>query len=90
MRDIEEGADIVMVKPGIFYIDMVAWLADSNPGVPIAAYQTSGEYSMLYYAAEKGVFDLNEILIENITAYKWAGVNILLTYYTPWLLDLLD
>ena len=45
---------------------------------------------MLYYAAEKGVFDLNDILIENLTAYKRAGVDILLTYYTPKLLDMLD
>ena len=44
---------------------------------------------MLYYAAEKGVFDLNEILIENITAYKRAGVDLLISYYTPRLLDML-
>jgi porphobilinogen synthase len=79
-----------MVKPGLFYLDMIARLADSNFGVPIAAYQTSGEYSMLYYAAEKGVFDLKDILIENLTAYRRAGTNILLTYYTPILLDLLS
>ena len=72
-----------MVKPGIFYLDIVARLADMNSKVPIAAYQTSSEYSMLYYSAEKGVFDLNEILIENLTAYKRAGVKLLLTYYTP-------
>mgnify|MGYP002413351439 CR=1 FL=1 len=50
--DLEEGADIIMVKPGIFYLDVVARLSDKKPRIPIACYQTSGEYSMLYYAAE--------------------------------------
>jgi porphobilinogen synthase len=89
-RDIEEGADIVMVKPGIFYIDIIARLDALGPKLPIAAYQTSGEYAMLYYSAEKGIFDLDEILIENLTAYRRAGCNLLLTYFAPRLLDLIQ
>ena len=81
---------MIMVKPGIFYIDMVARLADLKPNIPIAAYQTSGEYAMLYYSAEKGIFNLDDILIENLTAYRRAGCNLLLTYFAPRLLDLLD
>lgn len=89
-RDVEEGADIIMVKPGIFYIDIINEASKKDFKRPIAAYQTSGEYAMLYYSAEKGVFTLDRILIENLTAYRRAGCDILLTYFAPKLLDLLD
>jgi len=89
-RDVEEGADFIMVKPGIFYIDIINEIARKDLKRPIAAYQTSGEYAMLYYSAEKGIFDLDRILLENLTAYRRAGCDILLTYFAPKLLDLLS
>mmetsp|Transcript_23976 Transcript_23976/g.23896 ORF Transcript_23976/g.23896 Transcript_23976/m.23896 type:complete len:157 (+) Transcript_23976:543-1013(+) len=89
-RDVEEGADIIMVKPGIFYIDIINEASHRDFKRPICAYQTSGEYAMLYYSAEKGVFDLDAILIENLTAYRRAGCDIILSYFTPRLLDLID
>ena len=72
-RDVEEGADFIMVKPGIFYIDIINEIANKDVKRPIVAYQTSGEYAMLYYSAEKGIFDLDRILLENLTAYRRAG-----------------
>ena len=89
-RDVEEGADMIMVKPGIFYLDIINEASKMGFKRPIVAYQTSGEYAMLYYSAEKGIFNLDEILIENLTAYKRAGCDILLSYFTPRFLDLLD
>lgn len=89
-RDIEEGADIIMVKPGIFYLDIIARISERGVSLPICSYQTSGEYAMLFYGAEKGIFDLDEILIENLTAYKRAGASLLMTYFAPRLMDLLD
>ena len=89
-RDVEEGADLIMVKPGIFYLDIINEVSNLNLKRPIVAYQTSGEYAMIYYSAEKGVFNLDKILIENLTAYRRAGCDILITYFAPKLLDILE
>ena len=80
LRDIEEGADIVMVKPGLAYLDIVREIRD-NVDVPIAAYQVSGEYAMLKAAAEKGWLDHDAAMMEQLLAFKRAGANLIATYH---------
>jgi porphobilinogen synthase len=77
--DIEEGADMVMVKPGMPYLDIVRRVKDAF-GVPTYAYQVSGEYSMLRGAADRGWLDWNKVLIETLTGFKRAGCDGILTY----------
>jgi len=77
--DIEEGADIVMVKPGLPYLDIVRRVKDAF-GVPTYAYQVSGEYAMLRGACERGWLDWNKVLIETLTSFKRAGCDGILTY----------
>ena len=79
-RDIGEGADIVMVKPGIAYLDIISELS-KNVDAPIAAYQVSGEYAMLKAAAEKGWIDHNQIMIEQLISFKRAGASLIATYF---------
>ena len=79
-RDIEEGADIVMVKPGIAYLDIISELS-KNVDAPIATYQVSGEYAMLKAAAEKGWVDHNQIMIEQLISFKRAGASLIATYF---------
>ena len=78
--DIEEGADIVMVKPAMPNLDIIA-LARSEFDVPIAAYQVSGEFSMIEAAARKGWIDRQRIMMETLTAIRRAGADIILTYF---------
>ncbi len=80
--DIEEGADVVMVKPAMAYLDVIAD-ARSNFKVPIAAYHVSGEYGMILAAAEKGWVDKERAMIESTTAIKRAGADMILTYFAP-------
>ena len=79
-RDIEEGADIVMVKPGIAYLDILRDLRESIT-TPIAVYQVSGEYSMLKAAAEKGWLDHDEVMMEQLLSFKRAGANLIASYF---------
>ncbi|MBZ0273216.1 porphobilinogen synthase [bacterium] len=78
--DIEEGADIVMVKPALPYLDIIARARDRFD-VPIAAYNVSGEYSMLKAAAEKGWLDHDRVMMESLLAIRRAGASIILTYF---------
>jgi len=78
--DAQEGADMLMVKPGMPYLDIVRRLKDASD-LPIAAYQVSGEYSMLKAAVEKGWLDEKEVVLETLTCFKRAGADIILTYY---------
>jgi porphobilinogen synthase len=78
--DIQEGADIVMVKPAMPYLDIIS-RARRLYHVPIAAYQVSGEYSMIEAAARAGWIDRGRIVMETLTAIKRAGADILITYY---------
>jgi porphobilinogen synthase len=78
--DIEEGADIVMVKPALAYLDIIA-RAREQFDVPIAAYQVSGEYAMIEAAARAGWIDRERIMLEATTAIKRAGADIIITYY---------
>ena len=87
-RDIEEGADIVMVKPGIAYLDIISKLS-KNVDAPIAAYQVSGEYAMLKAAAEKGWLDHNQIIIEQLISFKRAGASLIATYFAEQVVKLI-
>ena len=78
--DLEEGADIVMVKPAMSYLDIVRDVADMSD-VPVAAYQISGEYSMISAAAERGWIDRDAAILESLTAIRRAGASIVLTYW---------
>jgi porphobilinogen synthase len=78
--DFEEGADVLMVKPGLPYLDIIKQLADSFP-IPIAAYNVSGEYAMVKAAAEKGWIDHDRTMVECLTSFKRAGASIILTYF---------
>ena len=87
-RDVEEGADIVMVKPGMAYLDIVRDLANEIQ-VPIAVYQVSGEYAMLKAAAEKGWLDHDTVMLEQLMAFKRAGATIIISYHAEQALKLL-
>ena len=81
--DIDEGADIVMVKPALAYLDVIADTA-ARVDVPVAAYHVSGEYSMIHAAAERGWIDGEAVALEHLTAIKRAGADLILTYFTRW------
>ena len=81
--DIAEGADIVMIKPALSYLDIIADTA-ARVDVPVAAYHVSGEYSMIHAAADNGWIDGDAVALEQLTAIKRAGANIILTYFTRW------
>jgi porphobilinogen synthase len=78
--DIEEGADMVMVKPGMPYLDVIRRVKETF-GIPTAAYQVSGEYSMLLAAAERGWLDEERVIIESLVSFKRAGADMILTYF---------
>ncbi len=80
LLDIEEGADIVMIKPGLPYLDIVKE-AKAISEVPVSVYQVSGEYAMIKAAAEKGWINENEAIIESLTSIKRAGADIIATYF---------
>jgi porphobilinogen synthase len=88
--DESEGADILMVKPGIAYLDIVK-LARETSDLPIAAYSVSGEYSMIKAAAQNGWLDERGVVLESLTAFKRAGADLIITYYaketSQWLND---
>ncbi|KAJ3255934.1 hypothetical protein HK103_005850 [Boothiomyces macroporosus] len=90
VRDAAEGADMVMVKPGYPYLDIVRDAKELVPDLPIAIYQVSGEYAMIWHAAQNNVFQLKDGVIESLESGMRAGANILITYFTPQLLDWLD
>jgi porphobilinogen synthase len=79
--DLAEGADMIMVKPALPYLDIIRLAADKFPGVPLAAYNVSGEYSMVKAAAAKGWVDERAIVLETLTAIHRAGAEIILTYW---------
>lgn len=80
-QDIAEGADMLMVKPGIAYLDIIYRVKQAHPGVPMAAYQVSGEYAMIKAAAEKGWLDEKAIVLEKLIALKRAGTDFIISYY---------
>lgn len=88
--DLEEGADILMVKPGLAYLDVLARLRD-KVSVPLAIYNVSGEYAMVKEAAKKGFIDEKNVVLESMYAFKRAGADIIITYWAKeiakWLRD---
>ncbi|MHA6288495.1 porphobilinogen synthase [Maricaulis sp. CAU 1757] len=80
--DIAEGADLLMVKPGLPYLDIIRTLADTYP-LPIFAFQVSGEYAMIEAAAANAWIDGDRVMMESLTAFKRAGASGVLTYFAP-------
>ena len=78
--DLDEGADIVMVKPALHYLDVISRVKQAF-GQPTAAYHVSGEYAMLKLAAARGWIDEERAMLETLTAIKRAGADIIITYY---------
>jgi porphobilinogen synthase len=77
---VEEGADMIMVKPAMPYLDVIA-AARERFDLPLAAYQVSGEYAMLHAAARNGWLDLDRVMMESLLSIRRAGASIILTYF---------
>lgn len=86
--DVDEGADIVMVKPALAYLDVIRAVAESSP-VPVAAYNVSGEYSMVKAAAANGWLNGERIALEHLTAIRRAGADLVITYFAKEVAELL-
>ncbi|MCB1199697.1 MAG: porphobilinogen synthase [Leptospiraceae bacterium] len=86
LRDIEEGADIVMVKPGLPYLDIIREVRDAVH-VPIAAYQVSGEYAMIKAAAANGWLEEDKAILESLYAFKRAGADLIATYFAQKIIE---
>ncbi len=80
LMDIQEGADIVMVKPALPYLDVIHRVKRET-GYPVAAYHVSGEYSMLKAAAARGWIDEERVLLETMMSIRRAGADVIITYY---------
>lgn len=80
--DLAEGADLVMVKPALAYLDIARRVKETF-GVPLAAYNVSGEYAMVKAAAQRGWIDERRIVLETLTGFKRAGIDMILTYHAP-------
>ena len=78
--DLEEGADVVMIKPALTYLDVISRVRDTFD-VPVAAYNVSGEYAMVVAAAEKGWLDRDRAMMEMLLSIRRAGADMILTYF---------
>ena len=87
--DISEGADLIMVKPGISYLDIISKIKNEFK-FPTFAYQVSGEYSMIKAAGEKGWIDEDAVIIEQLISFKRAGADAILTYFAPYIAKTLN
>src|SRR5258708_33054337 len=79
--DLAEGADIIMVKPALAYLDVITVARERFPGVPLAAYNVSGEYSMIKAAAQRGWLDERATALESLIAIRRAGAGMIVTYF---------
>ena len=79
--DVSDGADILMVKPAMNYLDIIAKVKSEFAEVPLGAYQVSGEYSMLKTAAQQGLLDEQQAMLESLTAIKRAGADLIISYF---------
>ena len=79
--DVAEGTDMLMVKPALPYLDVIRAVHDAYPGLPMAAYNVSGEYSMIKAAAERGWLEEEKVVLEALTGIKRAGADLILTYH---------
>jgi len=86
-RDANEGADLLMVKPSSCYGHIIHEVKQRHPHTPMGVYHVSGEYAMLWHAAEAGVFDLKSAVFEVFSAMTSAGADVIITYYTPAMLQ---
>lgn len=82
IEDEAEGADILMVKPGMPYLDILADIRRETL-LPLCVYQVSGEYSMIMFAAQAGALDEDAVMLESLTAFKRAGADLIITYFAP-------
>ncbi|KAJ7901987.1 hypothetical protein B0H14DRAFT_2669393 [Mycena olivaceomarginata] len=89
-RDAAEGADIIMVKPAMPYLDIISDAAQLTPDHPLACYQVSGEFAMVHAGAAAGVYALRDMAFESVDGMLRAGATLILTYFTPDFLDWLD
>ncbi|KAF9526678.1 hypothetical protein CPB83DRAFT_857610 [Crepidotus variabilis] len=89
-RDANEGADIIMVKPALPYLDIIADAAQLTPDHPIACYQVSGEFAMIHAGARAGVYDLKTMAFESTESMVRAGATLILSYFTPEFLEWLS
>lgn len=87
VRDIAEGADIIMVKPASQYLDIISDAKELGRDLPVAAYQVSGEFAMIHAGAKAGVFDLKTMAFESTEGILRAGASIVISYFTPEFLD---
>ncbi|XP_059619636.1 delta-aminolevulinic acid dehydratase [Phlebotomus argentipes] len=86
-RDVAEGADMLMVKPGLAYLDLLRDTKNQFPNHPLFVYQVSGEYAMLHWAAEHGALDLRRALFEVLKSFRRSGADVIITYFTPLILN---
>ena len=84
--DISEGADMVIIKPGMPYLDII-YRVKKEFKIPVYAYQVSGEYSMIMAAIKNGWLDENKVIMESLLAFKRAGCNGIITYFAPFIAD---
>lgn len=87
--DIQEGADLLMVKPGMLYLDVIYRIKQQFPEVPLAAYQVSGEFAMIKAAAAQGLLNEEDAMVESVTALQRAGADLIITYFAKDLAKLL-
>jgi porphobilinogen synthase len=88
-EDMREGADIIMIKPAIPYLDLI-YQAKKNTNLPICAYSVSGEYALIKAAADKGLIDEDSAMTESLTSIKRAGADLIITYYAKKMAGLLN
>lgn len=86
--DIDEGADILIVKPGTLYLDIIAKVKNIS-NIPVAAYHVSGEYAMLKLASQQGLLDEHKAIHETLLAFKRAGADLIITYYAKWVCEMI-
>ena len=79
--DVAEGADMLMVKPALAYLDVIHTVKEAFPELPMAAYNVSGEYSMFKAAAQNGWVDEEKVTLETLTSIKRAGADLIITYH---------
>ncbi|KAI5706344.1 hypothetical protein M8J76_015135 [Diaphorina citri] len=86
-RDVSQGADFLMVKPALPYLDIISEVKSRHPAYPLFVYQVSGEYAMLAFAAQAGALDLKRALMETLTCLRRGGADVIISYYTPRVLE---
>ena len=86
----EEGADMLIVKPGMLYLDIVRQTRKLHPNHPIFVYQVSGEYAIIYHGYRSGAINLQDVLKEVFLSMRRAGADCIITYFTPQILDMLE